>query len=174
MEELVERAARNAAQAVGRIHRRRLVTQAFIAGLVAACFVCIPIVLFNNAARAKVGIANNRYNCSQWHEGATVLAEFLRTDANLREQQQDFAERAEVITGLNKIISSETVKTVLARSDKLDRQTQRYWTKALVPRLNALANVNCQAALTKDGPTSTPTSTPISPPPPPPPPTPTP
>jgi tRNA nucleotidyltransferase/poly(A) polymerase len=149
---LVEDAAAVAAQRVAAIHRRRLVFHTFLAALVAACIVTLPIVLIANHQRAVAATQNARYNCTQWRAAALVLRDFINSDARLRQRQQHYAQRAQVIVAFEKILTPKLLRDLTARSQRLDSQAQAYWHRQLVPRLEALADVNCHALLTTGGP----------------------
>lgn len=149
---LVEAAAAAAAQQVAAIHRRRLVVHAFLAALIAASIITLPVVLVANHDRAVAAADNARFNCRQWRDAALVLRDFIDSDANLRKAQQNYAERAQVIAAFEKIIPPKLLRELTERSQALDTAAQTYWHTKLVPRLEQLANVNCEALLTPDGP----------------------
>lgn len=149
---LVESAAAAAAQQVAAIHRRRLVVQAFLAALIAAAIVVLPVVLIANHDRAVAAADNARFNCTQWRAAALVLRDFIDSDADLRRDQQNYAQRAQVLTAFEQIIPPKILRELIARSERLDRQAQAYWHEELVPRLEKLADVNCQARITPSGP----------------------
>ena len=44
-----------------------------------------------NHDQSVAATANARFDCAQWHEGATVLRRFIETDAQLRRKQTDLA-----------------------------------------------------------------------------------
>lgn len=153
--DLVEQAAEVAAQNVARIHRRRLVSQCFLAALICSLAVCLPLTLKLNHDRAVAATANARFNCTQWNEGSTVLRLFVESDAKLRRDQQNLSARAGVLTGFSKLLGKGLVKELVTRGAKLDRDAQHLWLSELVPRLQRLARVNCDAILTTAGPRTT-------------------
>lgn len=147
VEEMLHTVAYSAAQQVGQIHRRRLVVQSFIAALLAAAAVSIPVTLVSNHQRALDSTANSEYNCRSFKKIAEIFSDFIRSDADLRYQQQHYTQRAEVESAFSKIIRPKTLQAILDASDKLDTETQAYWTEQLRPRLVQLAAVNCERAI---------------------------
>lgn len=158
VEDAAERAATSAVEKVGGIHRRRLALWCFLGALAASCAIALPVVLALDQARRSDSVANSRFNCSQWHEGATVLALFIASDAQLRRDQQNLANQVEVRSGLNQLFGAGTLKRLTSQSKELDRAAQSYWTHRLVPRLEKLANINCDQVITSDGVKTTTTS----------------
>lgn len=156
--DLVEQAAAVAAQRIARLHRRRLVVWSFLAAMVAALAIAVPVTIKLNHDRGVIATDNARFNCQQWHEGSTVLRLFVESDAKLRRDQQSMANRVEILTGFNKLFGKRVVRQLIAESARLDRDAQSYWLTSLVPRLEILATVNCSAVLTTEGPRTTPTT----------------
>lgn len=149
---LVTDAAEIAAQRVAAYHRRRLVIQTFLAALATAAAISLPVVLVANHQRAQASLDNARYNCEQGTQRARILADFIESDAKLRDAQQHYRERGQVLQAFSKIIAPKLLRRLQARSDRLDRQTTDYWREDIVPRLERLAQVNCDAVLTSTGP----------------------
>lgn len=145
--ELVGQAARDAAQEVAAIHRRRLVVQSGLAAFLAALLVMIPLVLYTNSERTHDSSRNAEYNCRAVGIVADSIADFISSDAKLRYQQQHYAQRAAVLQAFGKVIDKRVLTQIASSSDKLDTQTQGYWTNTLIPRLSGLARVNCAAAI---------------------------
>ena len=145
--ELVARAAAMAAQHVARIHRRRLVMQAFLAALITATAISLPVTVIINDQRVAQARENSRLNCQQAKAYADVFRDFASSDARLRFRQQHYAQRAKVLTAFSKIIEPKLLKQLTTRSQRIDRDTTRYWKKTLIPRLDHLAAINCVKAL---------------------------
>lgn len=145
--ELVDRAAHQAAQEVGAIHRRRLVIQSALAAFMASLLVMVPLVLYTNAQRQHDSTRNASYNCHAIGTVAQTISDFIISDAKLRYQQQHYAQRAAVIQALGKVLDKKVLKQILTESDHIDTTTQAYWNTTLVPRLASLARVNCAAAI---------------------------
>lgn len=143
----VEQAAANAAQRVAAINRRRIVMQTFFVAVAVSAAICIPVVLITNHDRAETSRSNAHFNCGQGVKYATIISDFVESDARLRFRQRHYAQRAKVIQGFNKIIPPGLVRRLLRDSDRLDREITRYWRHNIVPRLNALAAVNCDAKI---------------------------
>lgn len=144
LEELVTKAARIAAQDVAQIHRRRLVRQTFVAALVAACVVSLPVVLYVGHQRAVDSRANSVFNCQRSGDIADVFGAFLRSDAKLRDQQRHYDHRADVEAAFGKLIGPKIIREIQARSERLDRETTTYWTDVLLPRLRRAVDEDCR------------------------------
>lgn len=154
--ELVERAAETAAQKIAAINRRRIVRQTFLVAftiaIAIATAVSLPVALIANHERALATTANSRYNCRLLTNVAGVFHDFIESDAKLRADQQNYASRSRVLSGFEKIIPSKLLRELIRRSDALDRASQAYWRGKLLPRVRALARINCSRVLTADGP----------------------
>lgn len=145
--ELVDQAAHTAAQDVAAIHRRRLVVQSFLAALLAALLISIPVALVSSNARQHDARANSRYNCRTLRTISGTISQFVASDAKLRYKQQHYAQRARVIAAFSKILDKGLLNDLQARADKIDTDTQAFWTQRLQPRLDHLAGLNCVAAI---------------------------
>lgn len=146
-EAVVERAAEAAAQRVAAIHRRRLVRWSFIAALIAALVVSVPLVLVTNHQRAATARANAVFVCENSKEYLAVFQAFLKSDAHLRQSQQHYAERAKVLKAFSKLLEPKLLRKLEARSDTIELHATRFWTTRLIPRLARLSALNCQASL---------------------------
>lgn len=132
-----------AAQKVARIHRRRLVTQSFLAGLVAAAAIAIPVTVIVNANRAHDARRFAVFNCGRTNaltdvakSFRSVFEGFISSDAKLREEQRNFQHRAQVEQALHKIIAPKVLRDIEAQSLAQDRATTAYWRDHLLPQLH--------------------------------------
>ena len=145
--EMLEAVAEATGHKVGRIHRRRLVAQSFLAAMAASLFISIPVAWILEHDRVITSRENASYNCHTFARMSSIMDDFVRSDAKLRYEQQHYEQRAQVIRAFRKILPSETLQSIQERSDRLDTRTQAYWTENLRPKLQALADVNCNAAI---------------------------
>lgn len=144
-ERAVGRAAAIATQNVAHIHRVRLVTQAFIAAFITSAVIGLILALVFHHEAVTASQANSTYNCNLLRGITEPLAGFVANDAALREREQQLSNDARVVSGYQKIFGKTEVGRLYAESAALDRQATDYWKTQVVPRLNAVASVNCSA-----------------------------
>ncbi|MEA2495534.1 MAG: hypothetical protein QOJ29_3445 [Thermoleophilaceae bacterium] len=146
VEEIATRAATNAAQTIAAIHRKRLVRHSFLAGTFCALLIALPLTLLLNNQRVDDARRNSAFNCRQWHDGATALAKFIKSDAKLRtDQRRVGAKSRRIVAAFNKLLGKGELKRLTDENLGYERRALNYWKTVLVPRLNALAAVNCHA-----------------------------
>lgn len=149
---LVESAAQIAAQKVARVHRRRLVVWAFLAAMAAALIVALPTTVILNQHRAQQAAENSRFNCRQWQEAASVLERLVTSLIKRRADDRALAQKyPSLIQEYHRIFGRQLVTTLLREQAVADARQQKYLRTRLVPRLDALSEINCREALTASG-----------------------
>lgn len=143
----VANAATIATQNVSRIHRRRLVTQTAIATFV----ICIGIALI--LAFALKGAADSQSrsfaldNCHLVTQLATPLANFVKSDATLRQKQASLGAHGVIGRKFSQLFGTKNFLQAERQSAKLNSATTAYWDNAVVPQLRSVAGANCQLRL---------------------------
>lgn len=136
-------ATRAATQEVARVHRVRLVTQAGLVSFAVACvvFALAAYVVLN--AISSSDAAGRQYNCRLVKSMSDTMSDFVTTDATLRAQEEALGHEQAVVTGENKLFGKTLVGRLLAQAHRVDMAAINHWRNQDVPRLKALAGVDC-------------------------------
>jgi hypothetical protein len=149
---LVEKAAEVAAQKVAAIHRRRLVRHTFLAALIAALLITLPTVLIVSHSNNSASIARGKFNCRLWNKGAGVLQDLIQSGVKRRQADAKLLVKYPQITQeYSKIFGPKLVQTFFAEQGGYDTRQETYFATRLLPRIRALADVNCSSAITRGG-----------------------
>lgn len=139
----VERAAEIATQNVARIHRIRLVTQSFLAALAISALVSGLVALGIYTLVIDAQRANSLYNCNLLRSISVPLANFVSSDARLREQQAMLTPKVSKV--FTQLLGKSEFARDQAKSAKLNAQAVAYWRKTIAPQLTSVEAVNCSA-----------------------------
>lgn len=152
---LVESAAAVAAQNIAAIHRRRVVTQAFCAGVLAALLVAAPIVYFLDRDRQRSAVERARFNCDQSTQQAAVQQEILQIGTDLRKKNSSLSQDPDVSKALLKLFGPELIKKLYGKQAANEREAVRMWNKQLAA-LGRLARIDCDRVIKPSGVETTP------------------
>lgn len=137
-------AAEQATQNVAAIHRKRLVTQAAVVGFVVALCVALAVSLAIRAAIESASRVNALANCHLVQALSQPLADFVESDAALRQRQLDLSIKDQKLTGVFRQLLGRTEYAKLIRqSEQADRDTANHWDRSVVPRLVRVAGADC-------------------------------
>lgn len=140
-ERAVSQAAEIATQNVAQVHRRRLVTQSFLAAL--ACSALIGIILafvFKTQADSNAH-HNSVTNCQLVQRLEAPLSDFVTSDAKLREAQAKVT--PDVQRALQRLLDRKTLTKAEQKSAQTAASITGYWNTSVVPRLDRIAGADC-------------------------------
>jgi hypothetical protein len=137
---VVLRASETAAQHVARIHRRRLVTQAFLAALIVTAGMGLALFYFVERPAAR---DNARYDCHLIGQLSDAMETFVQTDAHLRAEQARSSVTPRLLADLERLIPVGDLRMLFAASARASAQTVAVWENTVAPRLRALAGTDC-------------------------------
>lgn len=140
----VEAAAVVATQAVAQVHRRRLVVQSAAATFVVCMVIAFVLALSLKSAADADSRARALVNCQLVREISTPLADFVASDAHLRQRQQALSETGQVAAGFNKLFGKTVYAQALKKSNALNAATTNQWLDRDVPQLRRVAGTNCE------------------------------
>jgi hypothetical protein len=146
-EQLAE-AVKQGTVAGAKIHRRRLMkwtaiivffVSLVVAGMIAAA---VTKVVFDSVNAAN--LARQKANCDLVTTSASVLDDFLRSDARDRQGQLTAADRAKVFASFGKILEPSLLKRLNDSQQRLDKRTIAYWRGPLRARLRTAVLTGCR------------------------------
>lgn len=147
-ERAVSQAATAATQAVAQVHRRRLVTQAALVTFLICMGVALILAFALKGAADQQSRALALSNCRLVTQIATPLADFVNSDATLRQKQADLSKQGTVIAQkFQKLLGKSNYAKALAESNRLNAQTVDYWQHHVVPQLRSVAGADCELRL---------------------------
>lgn len=147
-ERAVSQAAAYATQAVARVHRRRLVLQSALATFVISIGIALIMAFGLKAAADQQAHAEALTNCRLVTQIATPLANFVNSDATLRQRQAQLSGRnTEIGAKFSQLLGEKNYLKALAESNKLNADTVAYWQHTVIPQLRSVAGANCELRL---------------------------
>lgn len=130
----------------------RLVRWTFLASVITSLLIMTPVVLVTSAARNRASVERSEFNCLLWTQGAGVVRDLVRSNAKRRRADGDLlAKYPEITLEYQRIFGPKLVRTFFAEQGGLDARQELYFTTKLLPRIQALADVNCDRAITARG-----------------------
>lgn len=150
---------------------RKMVAAAFLSSVMAALMVALPITLGVTSQATDNAKANSRYNCQVARglaqalgsgnttnlrervynpsTGKTTLESqgFLSSDARLRDLEEKLGQQQAILTGENKLFGKTLVGKIMKEAHRVDTDATNYWLHTLIPAIDSIARVNCQAVL---------------------------
>lgn len=138
----VEKAAELAAQNIAGLHRRRVLVQAsvIVAVVVLAIMLPVSIVLHSNAVSSAR--ANARYDCQLFTATASIVGDFVHSEAALRTAQNNTGLTKDIVAGFTKIIPIATLREAEAQNLRYTQRAVAAWNRD-AQRLQALGASNC-------------------------------
>lgn len=144
-ERAVSQAAEIATQNVAQIHRRRLVTQSFLAAFFAACLIGLILALVFKGSIESAAHANSITNCELIQRLEHPLQDFIKTDAALRRQQGHVSPQIQRV--FEKLLGKTALTAAEVQSARLNQETTDYWLRSVVPRLDKIGGAPCSKLL---------------------------
>lgn len=147
-ERAVTRAATIATQAVAQVHRRRLVTQTAIATFVICIGVALVLAFVLKGAADQQSRALALSNCHFETRLATPLANFVQSDATLRQKQAALgSQRTPIGRKFARFLGLRNYAAAVKKSNELNAEATNFWEHTVVPQLRAVAGADCELRL---------------------------
>lgn len=141
-ERAVEAAAAEAAQRVSRVHRVRLVTQAALASFAASLLVMVVLgLVYKNEAHTDTRNFS-RTNCSLVRDLGYGTADFVETDADLRDREEKLTHQTQVLSGYSKVFGKTELGKLLVQSHQITEHAITHWRTVDEARLRRLASTD--------------------------------
>lgn len=144
----VAAAATIATQAVAQVHRRRLVVQTAAVVFLLCTTIGLGLAfLLKNAADSNAR-QQALSNCRLVADLATPLADFVASDASLREKQQQISSQHTAIgKRFAHLLGVKSYIQALKESNQLNAMTVNLWKNSIVPSLRHVAGTDCELRL---------------------------
>jgi hypothetical protein len=135
-------AVEQATQNVSAIHRVRLVTQAFAAAFVVAAAIAIAVVLVTQHDESENARHEALVNCQLVRAMSNSVADFVRSDAELRRKQQNLAVTKRLLESLAKLIPVGLLSQSTQEANAIQVQITNRWL-ADAKALDGIAGLDC-------------------------------
>jgi hypothetical protein len=142
-ERAVVEATRRATQAVAKVHRRRLVAQGFLAGLLSTLAIALPVSIVLSHENATTAKHDTRLNCQLFSVIAGDIEHSAIESAAITQSGLTAQQQTEVLRGFQKLLPTVDLKRLSEQKRAKERAHLHYERKHLIPDLSAAARANC-------------------------------